>query len=180
MEPRELRRRARWAYERGRLGAAAAIAWPAPVLVAISIPLAGNPGLHLALGAVLSAVALFLGWRGGEAGAGVRTGLAAGVAPIFAPLVAAKAGFACFGAGCFSPACLVGCVIGGSVAGAIVGLGARRSADKTAWLLGAGTVASLAGALGCAFVGFAGILSMVLAVAAWSAPIAAVRRRAAA
>jgi hypothetical protein len=77
---------------------------------------------------------------------------------------------------------MLGCIAGGVVAGAAVGFASAREKEQRWLFLSAATsLAAIAGVLGCALVGAAGIAGMALAVVLSSLPVAvAAQRRAAA
>lgn len=177
MEPLRMRHRARRSYELGRLRHAASVAWPVPALVLLSAVGQADAALHGAIGFALLAVAVWLPFRGGSAGRAVMPGLVVGLVPMLVPLVVVRLGVACFGAGCWSNACIAGCIAGGAGAGVALGLRAGQlDVERVQWLAAAATVASLTGALGCAFAGVLGLSGMIAALLLVSTPVAVVAR----
>src|SRR5438093_9174474 len=88
-------RRARRAYELGRLGAGARRAALLLFPIALALPGCGAPQEVLVCGgALLVAVTLFL-WRGQDWKAGVGPGIAAGLAPLLLPVFTRGAGHLC-------------------------------------------------------------------------------------
>lgn len=167
--PPRLLRQARRAYELGgiRLGLRqSALVIP---LVAISLGCCCGPmWLTLALGAALLAACVGFISLGGEAGRAVRPGLVAGSLCAVVP-IGMKVLHLCSVVGCrpLLQFCLYGGLIGGAVLGFQTG---RMGAAKPRFLAVAGGVAALAGSLGCAIAGLAGILGMLLGVLCASTP----------
>ncbi len=169
MERRELLAQARRSYEAGRRR----LAWRTLLL---SVPMAGA-GLatcrHLLVGLPLAAALVTVGatlaHRGGVARRAVVPGLLAGLAPMLLPLTACV-GCSLSGAGvervCF-PACVAGGLVGGAVLWAMA---ARVGVGRREFVLVAGTLASIAGALGCVVLGATGVLVMVAALVVSSMP----------
>src|SRR5687768_12518878 len=82
-----LLRRARGAYQRGRMVHALRAAWLVLPMMALSLTLATRPELSLSAGGVLLALALGLRFRGGAMGRAVMPALIAGIAPLLKPLL---------------------------------------------------------------------------------------------
>jgi hypothetical protein len=157
MDSTELYTRARWSYELGRLrvalpGVAAALALLAFVL---SRP---HPDATPVLGALLLLAALGAGlWRRVSARA-VLPGVAAGLVPVLAPVLAMRAGLGCGLRDC-TQLCLVSCLLGGLVAGGLIAWRSTALAEgRRTFLAVAGTVGTLAGAVGCLGLGAFGLL----------------------
>jgi hypothetical protein len=150
----------RWAYELGRLRHAARVTfWIAP-LAALWLAAGNPPGATLALAALLGVLAVGLRFRGLGFGRGVAPGLAAGAVAGLVPFVARNAGHCCLSDACWA-VCLFACVGAGLLAGAAVALRAGREEDgRLAFVLSAGSVATLAASLGCAVAGVAGVAGM--------------------
>ena len=73
---------------------------------------------------------------------------------------------------------MLGCTLGGLLAGISIGVAAAaQNEGRARFLFAATALAGLAGALGCAMVGAAGIAGMALAVVLSSLPTAVVRLR---
>lgn len=169
MEPRELLAQARRSYESGRRRLAART-------LLLSVPMAGAGlaacrhllvGLPLALALVIVGAAL--AHRGGVAGRAVIPGLLAGLAPMLLPLTACV-GCSLDGAG-LERVCFPACVAGGLVGGAVLwATSARVGEGRREMVLVAGTLASIAGALGCLLLGVTGIVTMIAALVVSSAP----------
>jgi hypothetical protein len=166
-----LRRRARRAYEVGRLSRAVRGAWPAVPLTAVATLTCGADARTTGLaGLTLAAVLVGLRFRGGAWERGVFPGLVAGLVPLAmtlaAPTIAVLLGDAC------AATCRVltgACVAGGVGAGLLLSFVTRAGRSLAAALI----VAGLTGALGCAVFGVAGILGVaggLLAAVAIGAP----------
>jgi hypothetical protein len=176
IDPSVRHERARRAYELGRwrhgLGAAPAVL----VMVALSFGLGGNPALASAAGVALLGLSVVFGWRGQVWGRAVLPGLLAGSAPLVLPPLLRSAGYCCIGNSCWS-FCMLGCTMGGLLAGVAIGFAsAAEKEGRGKFLCAATLLAGLAGILGCAIVGAAGIAGMVLAVILSSVPTAVVAR----
>jgi hypothetical protein len=158
--------RARRAYEHGRLRWALARA--AAAAGAASLALAGNPapGVPAACAVALGAVLAACLWRGGAWARGARLGYLAGLAPCLLPAIF-RAAHLCDGGHCFT---LRGvCLTAGIAAGLLLGaLGPRLQGGFRTWAAAA-AAALLAGAIGCAAMGFAGLAGMTLGLLAGAA-----------
>jgi hypothetical protein len=175
MEPVEtlaIERLARRAYERGRLAHAFLLAaWLLPVL-AVMVASCRVLALSGASGALLMTAAVGLWWRGQAYGRAVAPGVGAGLVPLGATLSAAALGHLGPALTCWQ-GCLTLCVTAGCLAGLVVGhRAAQQGPDRGSFLVSAGVVAVLVGAPGCAFAGAAGIIGMLLGLAAVSTPLA--------
>ncbi|HXB55585.1 MAG TPA: hypothetical protein VN461_12420 [Vicinamibacteria bacterium] len=175
MEPAEtlaLERRARRAYERGRLGRAFLLtAWLLPVLAAMigSCRVLALSGVS---GSLLMLAAVGLWWRGQAYGRAVGPGVGAGLVPLGATISTAALGHLGPALTCWQ-VCLTICVTAGALAGLVVGhRAAQQGSDRRSFLVSAGVIAVLVGAPGCAFAGAAGIIGMSLGLAAVSTPLA--------
>jgi hypothetical protein len=169
MERRELLAQARRAYASGRRRVAARTLF-------LSVPMAGvalATCRHLLVGVPLAAVLVIasaaLAHRGGVAGRAVFPGLLAGLAPMLLPLTACV-GCSLEGAG-IARVCFPACVAGGALGGAVLwAIASRVGEGRRELVLVAGTIASVAGALGCVILGATGVLVTVAALVVSSAP----------
>lgn len=169
-----LERRARVAYETGRLWRAALAAAPILVLAACAGQIGGLTPGALALGAAVYLVGSLFLWRGQDAGRAVLPGVVAGIAPLSLALGARALGHVCTGDMCVS-LCVPACACGGLLAGLMVTWFARRTeAEARSWVC-AGSIALLTGALGCSCAGFGGIVGLVGGLLVTGAPVAARR-----
>ncbi|MEJ7729821.1 MAG: hypothetical protein WKG00_11435 [Polyangiaceae bacterium] len=166
-----LPRKARRAYELGRLRSAALRALR--VLPVAALMLWMHPGPQaLALLGVLAVTVLALLWRGGAYGRAATTGLLAGAVPLVAPVLVRSGGHCCI-AGLCAAICMVACVGAGLVAGAVVALRAgRERGEHGTFMASAAFVAGLTGVLGCTVMGAAGILGMLAGLLVASVPVA--------
>lgn len=157
--------RARRASELGRLRAALRIGWLPVLLGACSLSSGGELASCVAVTSLLLLTVVALRWWRRSAALAARHGLAMGLVPLAAGLLACAAGAR---AGC-APGSIEAswlCVIAGAVAGAgVTLLAARRQGALAPWLA-ATTVASLTGALGCLALGLGGLLAMLAALGA--------------
>jgi hypothetical protein len=170
------RARARRAYELGRWRLALRVAPAVLGMLVLSFRVGSHPVLTVLAGATLLGLALAFRWRGQVWGRAVMPGLLAGSAPLVLPPLLRSAGHCCIGNTCWS-FCMLGCTLGGLLAGVAIGVASAREKEGRLKFLGAATVlAGLAGSLGCAIVGAAGIAGMALAVILSSLPAAAVAR----
>jgi len=180
-----LRRRARAAYEFGRLrkGLAAAALTAPLVLLAVSCGAGLTLSCLLEIGLVIAVVALV--WRGEGYEAGAMPGLLVGAVPFAASFGLRYAMHAppehC--AGCETPfaICFAGTFLFGLLAGGVIALAAARL--RPTWrpraIASAVLVAALAGSLGCAFFGLTGVLGLWAGVTLVGTPVlivAAARR----
>ncbi|PYQ12257.1 MAG: hypothetical protein DMF80_19165 [Acidobacteria bacterium] len=165
-----LARRARRAYERGRLIrglARAGLLVPVVVWTGSWCP---HPVLGLVCGAALVALTAGFLWRGQVWRRAVGPGLAAGLAPLLLPLLMRGAGEVCMGEACW-PLCAVSCVGGGLLAGVLVGRrAAALSEGRATFLAAAGMLALLAGAPACALAGAVGLGGLLVGFAAGTTP----------
>ncbi|MGQ0504536.1 MAG: hypothetical protein ACT4TC_04395 [Myxococcaceae bacterium] len=164
------------AYEWGR--ARWAFAWASPVLLIpfVSWAISGRTVSQMMLGAALFVVAIFGLWHGQGLAAAVPLGLKAGLVPLGLAHAARLYGHVCTPAGCTS-LCVPACVAGGMAAGLVVAFAARRSKRPHLVLAGATTVALLTGGLGCACVGYSGLIGMTAGLAVTLVGTATFRRR---
>jgi len=171
-----LERRARRAYELGRLRSALRLL-PFVVLATVAALASGRPiTLALPIGGALLALCLGLSFAGRAPGRAVVPGLLAGGAALVMPLLVATVGHACFGPACM-PFCLPACVVGGAIAGAVIARMAVAQGPDPAFLAPALAIAALTGSLGCTISGAAGVVGMLAGVVAAGAPLLVAARR---
>jgi hypothetical protein len=173
--PDEFRHRARRAYEWGRLWRAAVKAWPALLLTVLSCWWCHEPGLSIAIGAGLFALATGLVWYGQIASQAARAGLKAGMLAFAVPVAAFHSYFAPYF--CTLP----GMLIVNGACGLGVGIllsfeSARLQAQRNVFLLFASVVAALCGMLGCILFGPMGLTGMAVGILLSTAPVAIYRR----
>ena len=163
-------RRARRAYELGRLSGAVLHAWPAPILTWL-VACACAPSIETPVfGALLAVAVVGLRWRGESFGRAVTPGLIAGTVPLALPVANQLLQPGCASCGPIGW-CLAWCVTGGVLAGAIVGWRAARPGGG-GWRFAAsgGLVAALTGSLGCFVAGYLGLLGMAIGFVLGGAP----------
>lgn len=167
MEPNDvILQRVRRAYELGRMRRGLASSLLALPMIGVSLLCSGDGTGSALVGALLILVIAGLVWRGGAVARGVLPGIVAGTAPLAFPLIIEL--------GCAAPeACFPACIAGGVAGGVIIAAYALRMKEgRASFVLGAGAVAAVAGSLGCAVVGLAGIAAMAGALVAVSLPVA--------
>ena len=174
MESSELARRARWAYEKGRLVRALPLGGYGVVLVLCAVALRSNVGPGtLALGAVFTALLIGYGWWGGVLGRAVVPGVLGGVMPLLVPPLVVASGHVC-ASGCRA-FCLWACVGGGLLAGVLITRAAPVE-GRGRFVLAAGVLATLCGALTCVLYGASGVIGVGLGLVLASTPVLVLRR----
>lgn len=162
-----LRAQARQHYELGRLRAGLRFGlWTLP-MVGVSLWSNGWSSATCFVGLLLFVGVVALWWRGMAWGQAIRPGLLAGIAPLMIPILLRTQGPCCTGDACWS-VCMASCIAGGLVAGIGIGLSAPVRSGPVQFMVGAIFLASLAGLLGCAVVGAAGVVGMVASLLASS------------
>jgi hypothetical protein len=153
-----LERRARLRYELARAGRAVLGFTPALLLVGLAAALGRRPSSAVMFGSMLFVSGAFLLWRGQTMHRAVLPGLLAGVIPLTFAIMANR-GHACAGGHC-STWCLPACITGGVVAGlAVSWFATKRGLDWRFWV-GASAVSLLTGAMGCACIGYSGVIGL--------------------
>jgi hypothetical protein len=167
-----IERRARIRYETARLRRALLGFAPALIVVAVAAIFAKRPSATVGFGIAMFAVGAVLLWYGRDLKRAVLPGLAAGVVPLVLVLCANHVGHVCMGDSC-TMVCLPACVAGGLLAGvAVASVGVRRKSGANFWIASS-SVALLTGSMGCACVGYAGIVGLGLGFSAGLAPVLA-------
>jgi hypothetical protein len=160
-------RRARRAYELGRLRTKLPLAALAVPFVALSSQACGRLAPALAGGAVLALAVVACALRGEAWGRAVAPGLGIGATGFVLPVSALLSGVCPLGN---QPTALVACALGGLVAGVFLAARCLRGRASRAELLATGSLAGLTAAIGCAAAGLGGILGMAAALALSAAP----------
>jgi hypothetical protein len=107
-------------------------------------------------------------WYGRDPQKAVLPGVTAGLVPLAIALCANRV-HACGPDGC-SSLCVPACTFGGMVAGlAVASIGNRRKAGVWFWL-SASSLAILTGAMGCACIGYSGVVGLGIGFAAGVVP----------
>lgn len=176
-ETAEFRRRARRAYEWGRLRRAATRAWPALPLTALSAWLCHEPGTSIGIGATLFALTTGLCWYGRVASHAARAGLRAGAAAFAIPVVA----FHSLAPDCctFATMWIVNGLCGLGVGILLSIESTHMQTHRNPFLLLAGLAAALCGMLGCLLFGPMGLAGMAAGIVLSTAPVVIYRRAAA-
>jgi hypothetical protein len=161
--------RARFRYELARMRRALFGFAPVLVIVGLAMIFAKRPSWTLGFGVAVFAVGTALLWYGRDLRRAVLPGLAAGIVPLALVLCANQVGHACMGDRCMA-LCIPACAAGGVAAGLVVAiLGIRRRAGVGFWIAGS-SVALLTGAMGCGFVGYAGLVALLVGFGAGLVP----------
>ena len=153
-----LRWRVRRAYELGRLRRALLGVAPVLVIVAAAACVAHHPISTLWFGFATVTVGAAMLWYGRDPQKAVFPGIAAGLVPLVFALCANYM-HACGADGC-STLCVPACALGGGIAGlAVAGVGNKRKAGPWFWV-SASSLALLTGAMGCACIGYSGVIGL--------------------
>ena len=169
-----LERRARRAYEYGRLLHGLRRATLVAPMVALSLLVCGHPTATWVTGGALVAAVVLFEWRGQGFAVGSRVGLWAGLPPLLLPLAVQATGHLCSPSLCrvYPAMCLLGGILGGVL---LARLGMRSTVHGTG-LAAAALVAGLAGTLGCVIGGLGGFVGLVAGLTLGAAPVLALRR----
>ncbi|HVZ32850.1 MAG TPA: hypothetical protein VG963_10510, partial [Polyangiaceae bacterium] len=151
-------RRARARYEWARARAALLGFAPVLLVVAAAALIGKHASVTAALGVALFGAGVVMLWYGRELKRAVLPGVLAGLIPL-ALVLCANQMHGCVGDNCMM-VCVPACVVGGVVAGIVVGsVAARRRAPLAFWISASG-LTLLTGAMGCACVGYAGVVGL--------------------
>lgn len=172
-ELQQLERRARGRYEWARLRWSLLGMVPVSLVIAAALLLGKRPSSVALFGALLFATGVVVLWRGQELRRALWPGVLAGLIPLTAALVANRMHI-CAGGHCTS-LCLPACSLGGVVAGLVVSFVATRRSLSWGFWVAASSLALLTGAMGCACIGYAGVVGLVTGFAIGALP-QAVRR----
>lgn len=161
--------RARFAYELAGLRLGLREAWLVVPLVMLSLGCSGPRLAALGTGALLLVATVVLVSIGGVAGRAVRPGLLAGGLCAALPF-AMRLAHLCVLVGCRS--LVQFCLAGGLLSGLFLGYAAARfPRDRLLFLAVSGTIAGVAGSLGCLLAGAAGVVGMAVGFLAASVPV---------
>lgn len=167
-ERREMERRARVRYEWARAKRALVGFAPLLLVVAVATAIARHPSATAALGFAAFIAGATMLWYGRDPKRAVLPGVLAGFVPLVLALCTSHV-HGCTGDGCMMM-CVPACGVGGLVAGlAVASVGNRRRAGTVFWL-SASALALLTGAMGCACVGYSGIVGLAAGFAAGVVP----------
>lgn len=174
-DPRTVRRRALWAFLRGRLLAARI-----ELFIAVGLALGAtalSPEPHRVLPPALLLIALIAVWSisGRAVARSMLPGLLLGLLPLGCSLFAGRFGHVCHAGGC-SSLCVPLCTAGGALSGLLLARAARKTGEPLVLWTAGGAVVLAAGAMGCMCVGAAGLVGMVLGFLPSAALLALPRR----
>ena len=151
-------RRARARYEWARARAALLGFAPILLVVAAAALIGKHASVTVGLGVALFGAGVVMLWYGRELKRAVLPGVLAGLIPL-ALVLCANHLHGCTGDDC-TMVCIPTCVAGGLVAGLIVAsVASRRRATGAFWLSASG-LTLLTGAMGCACVGYSGVVGL--------------------
>lgn len=159
IEPTKVLRRARLRYEWARLSRAVWGFAPALLIVVLAASAAKRPSTTILFGAAMFALGVVMLWYGRDLKRAVLPGLAAGLFPLAFALCANQLGHYCTGDACVS-LCLPACIAGGVAAGLGVAFLGHRAKHGVGYWAAASTMALLTGAMGCACVGYSGLIGL--------------------
>jgi len=155
-----LTKRARRAYELGRIRSAARVAAFVGPVGALCVLMSPRKGECLCLLVVLLAFVIGMRWSNRRAGANANIGLIAGALPLMAGQVLALDPSICGGPGCILGASLVAVVAGVWIAWRL-----RQSAESADGYLAVAGIALLAASVGCLALGVIGTLGIAIGIA---------------
>jgi hypothetical protein len=163
-----LRRRVRRAYELARLRRALLGVAPVLVIIVGAASFAHRPVSTLWFGVGTLAVGAAMLWYGRDPQKAVLPGIAAGLVPLMFALCANHVHMC--GADSCSSLCVPACTLGGVVAGlAVASVGNQRRAGPWFWV-SASALAILTGAMGCACMGYSGVMGLAVGFGAGMVP----------
>ena len=165
-------RRARLAYERAHLAAAARGLAVTAALVVVAIGLHRTADATWLVAAALATALALLGWRGGAWARGSLAGVLAGLPPLVAPSVVYALSHGGHCATCEMGAtlpCLLTCFGTGSLVGLLVGVRATRDTAPRRFAAAALVSAALTGLLACGTTGLGGAVGVVVGLVAGGA-----------
>jgi hypothetical protein len=164
----QAQRRARVAYELARLRLALLGVAPVAAVVVVAACVAHRPVSTLWFGVATIAVGAVMLWYGRDPQRAVLPGIAAGLVPLALALCTNNM-HSCGPDGC-SSFCVPACTLGGVVAGlAVASVGNQRRAGVWFWLSASG-LALLTGSMGCACIGYSGVVGLGVGFAAGVIP----------
>lgn len=158
IEFNQRQKRARVAYELGRLRLALLGMIPLALIVALSVAFTQKPLSAFAFGLAALGFGVGMLWYGRDPQRAILPGAVAGLVPLVFALCANRM-HTCGPDGCTS-LCMPACALGGIVAGLFVAIvGNRRKAGALFWLSASG-LALLTGAMGCSCAEYAGLAGL--------------------
>ena len=171
---RELKVRARRAYELGRVRAKLfwALGMASPALVGLGY--SGEPALTAVQAVLAGGASLGLLWRGQDYGRGALAGAVIGMPAFAVPLYCCASGTCAAEA---SSGLVTLCFAGGAAAGLVLTAGAFRRKCSVAYVLSAATVAGLTAGIGCSVIGLGGVLGLMAGLGLGVGPALILARR---
>jgi hypothetical protein len=171
-----IRRRARSAYEMGRMRRALVRALPVPMLALVSLLGSHQHMLTVAVAAIAAASIIVFEQLGGDVGAGAHRGFLFGLVPFAASMATRPLGhIEAFGM-CFH-GCVAVCAAASTVMMLFLVYAARQRTQAGPYVLGGGWIILTIGATACSCVGIAGIAVLVGLVALLAFPAFAISAR---
>jgi hypothetical protein len=168
IDANRLERAARRRYELRRLSDALLAAVPIALIGACAAWFARRPASTVSFAIVTVLAASFLFWWGRAPRRAVLPGVVAGVLPLVLSLTAN--GMHHCASGQCSSMCVPACVAGGLLAGfGVSTVGLRRRAGWEFWLAGS-ALALATGSMGCACIGFSGVVGLAAGYAVGLGP----------
>jgi hypothetical protein len=166
-----IERRARLKYELGRARRALLGFAPALLVVVAASLLAKRPDPTMVFGGLMFGLGVVLLWYGRDLKRAVLPGLAAGIVPLTLAICANRMGHACLDDRCLM-VCIPACVTGGVIAGLAVAVIGHRQKHRFGFWLAASAIALLTGAMGCACIGYSGVIGLAIGYGAGMVPAA--------
>ena len=164
----EVERRTRARYEWARAKRALLGFAPLLLVVAMATAIARHPSATGAFGVAAFVAGAAMLWYGRDPKRAVLPGVLAGFVPLVLVLCTSHM-HGCTGDDCMMM-CVPACSVGGLVAGlAVASVGNQRRAGAVFWL-SASALALLTGAMGCACVGYSGVVGLAIGFSAGVVP----------
>jgi len=165
----KIEHRVRVRYEWARLRRALVGFAPVLVVAAVAVALARHPSVTAGLGLGTFILGVILLWYGRDVRRAVLPGVVAGLVPLVLALCATHLHH-CTGDGCMM-VCVPVCAAGGLLAGIAVSVMASHRRATLTFLVPASGLALLTGAMGCACVGYSGVIGLALGYGAGLLPV---------
>ena len=164
----EVERRTRARYEWARAKRALLGFAPLLLVVAVATAIARHPSATGAFGVAAFVAGVAMLWYGRDPKRAVLPGVMAGFVPLVLVLCTSHM-HGCTGDDCMMM-CVPACSVGGLVAGfAVASVGNQRRAGAVFWF-SASALALLTGAMGCACVGYSGVIGLAIGFSAGVVP----------
>ena len=170
VELTQLEARARRTYELSRALRAVVGFTPALILVAVAACANHHRASALLFGAGMFVIGSLVLWYGRDLRRAVLPGLALGILPLTMALCANYSSHVCMGGQCTS-LCVPACAFGGFCAGIGVGIWGSRERGRLGFWLAGSALALSTGSMGCACVGFSGVMGLAAGYAVGLVPV---------